>query len=239
MSKLLAALFLLALTATAAPAPVTGRAERALGPDLAYVRLRALPDDLPTSAAATGALVLDLRYLRGESEGAAALGAWLKLHASRQTPVYVLVNPATSPAVLDLLENQPTPAGLLSLGAPSSRFVPDVTLNIAPVAERAAYEALDQGTPIEALLADNPDKPRHDEAAIAKEHATAPAAEDEPDVELTDDAPAPAAAVATPPPLIDRTLQRAVQLHRALVALRRISPPEQAPAVKAVAAKKH
>ena len=64
---------------------------------------------------------------------------------------------------------------------------------------------------VQSLLNDFPDKPRVDEAYLEKEHIA--------DV----DAPEVAADKASPAaPLVDAMLQRAVQLHRGLLALKRI-----------------
>jgi hypothetical protein len=204
-----------AIPAHAASAPL----QRDLGRGLAYIRIHALPDDLPPAHTLPGALVLDLRYVRSTGTGVTALGAWLQFHSSPRTPVLVLVNGATAPAVLDFLENSGSLPGLLTLGPPSSRYVPDVALKVPPATERSAYDALEGATMVESLLDDTPVKVRHDEASLAQESATAAAA----DEGITGDDSAPEiAAPKPPPPLIDVTLQRAVQLHRALVALRRV-----------------
>jgi hypothetical protein len=218
ISSLLLGLALPLLVLAAEPV----RFERDLGRGLAYVRVHSLPADLPPTPAKPGPLVLDLRYARGNPDAATTLGAWLKFRASARTPVFILVNGGTAPAVLEFLENTEPLPGLLTLGAASSKFVPDVTLRIAPATERSAYDALEHGLPVETLLTDNPTKPRHDEAAIAQDHAaTGSGAED--DDSALDDSSSPAPALPpAPPPLIDAALQRAVQLHRALLALKKI-----------------
>jgi len=205
-----------------APATEPARIERDLGQGLAYVRAHSLPADLPPAPARPGALVLDLRYARSTLDGVTTLGAWLKFRATARTPVFVLVNGGTAPAVLEFLETADPMPGLLTLGAASSKFVPDVTLRVSAVTERAAYDALEHGTPVATLLTDNPGKPRHDEAEIAQEHA-APSAGSDDDETGPDDSGQPAVNPPAPPaPLIDTTLQRAVHLHRALLALRKI-----------------
>jgi hypothetical protein len=215
------AFFLLALAPLLAATPNPGRLERDLGQGLAYVRLRELPADLPRAPTRTGAMVLDLRYTHGDQAAPAALGAWLQFRCTARTPVLLLVNAATAPALLDYLEATDPLPGLVTLGPASSRFVPDLPLKIPPATELAAYTALDHGTPVTTLLTDQPDKPRHDEAAIALEHTVAPVTTDE-STGLSD-VPATAPLVPVPPPsLIDETLQRAVHLHRALLALKKI-----------------
>ncbi len=220
------ALLLLSLAPLTLPAAPPDGGERDLGQGLAYLRVHALPADLPATPAKPGALVLDLRYARGDAAAAAALGAWLQFRTTRHAPIFLLVNAATAPALLDYLETHPAFPGLVTLGTASSRFVPDLTLTITAGAERAAYDALAAGQPLASLLADLPDKPRHDEAAVAQEHAAPPADEDAADGDPADSSePAPAVsapAPTVPPRAIDRTLQRAVHLHRALLALGRL-----------------
>jgi hypothetical protein len=75
------------------------------------------------------------------------------------------------------------------------------------------YEALEHGTPIESLVVEKVAKVRDDEAALERER----------DADAPEGAPAAAKPQpARPPPLIDPVLQRAVQLHRSLLALGRI-----------------
>lgn len=219
MRFLLVAL-LMAVAPVLAAGSATGRLDRDLGLGLAYTRVRALPADLPPAPAKPAPIVLDLRYATGDESAATALGAWLQFRAAVRTPVFVLVNPATATAILDFLEHNPPRPGLVTLGSPSSRFVPDLPLKVSALTERAAYDALDQGATLENLLTDQPAKPRRDEAVIAQEHAVSPEAVDDAGSDLSD-TPEPATPP-VPPPLIDATLQRAVQLHRALLALRKI-----------------
>jgi len=220
MKRILPLLLLAAATAFAAPpAPL----DRDLGQGLAYCRVHSLPADLPTAAAKPGPLVLDLRYAASDDGGAAALGAWLKFHSSTATPVFVLLNADTAPAVRDFLAALAPPAGLITLGPASPHLAADITVNISAAAERTAYEALEHGTALETLLTESPVKARHDEAAIAQERTTPPdgsAATDSDGADASD--PAPAAAPAPPPPVIDAVLQRAVYLHRSLRALKKL-----------------
>ena len=218
--KLRVLAFVLCLVPLAATRAEPARIERDLGEGLSYLRVRALPADLPESAAKPVSLVLDLRYARGSEAATTALGAWLQFRASLRTPVFILVNASTAPAILDFLETDGAIPGVITIGVASSHFVPDVPLKISATTERSAYDALENGTTVETLLKDQPGKIRHDEASIAQERAVPP---DEGDASVGDViadvtvAPPPA-----PPPLIDTTLQRAVHLHRTLRALRRI-----------------
>jgi hypothetical protein len=201
--------FLLAVVALRA-APV----ERDLGHGLVYVRVHELPRDLPAKAAAgrVPACVVDLRYVRGDSEAATAFQAWLKNRATPRSPVLVLANGDTSPALRTVLAGHERASGIVVIGIPVDGFRPDIAARGSVEAERRSYEALEQGTPLARLLSDNPDKVRNDEASLSKDRLAEAAADAADDVLTGKRAPPP----------IDVTLQRAVHLHRALVALKRI-----------------
>ncbi len=209
-------LLLSALTAAAAPL------ERDLGQGLAYCRVHRLPADLPGPAnKKSRAVVLDLRFAASDAAGVTALDAWLKFRASATSPVLLLVNRATAPALTAMLADRESAAGLVAIGATADEFTPDIAVASAPEAERTAYDALEHGTPVDALISDIPQKPRHDEAELAQQHRTPAPGLDESD----DPEPAPTAQKpAPPPPVTDRALQRAVHLHRALLALRKLPP---------------
>jgi hypothetical protein len=204
--------------ATAAATPLA----RDLGHGLAYFRLHTLPADLPAGPARHGATILDLRYTRTEAGATVSFGAWLRSHSSATTPVFVLLNPETAPVLIDYFSGHDPVAGLVTLGAAGSGFVPDISLRVHPAAERAAYEALEHGATVESLITDPTDKPRHDEASIAQERNAPPddSLDSDSDIAVPGDA---APIVAAPPrPVIDYTLLRAVQLDRALLALRKL-----------------
>jgi hypothetical protein len=222
---LLAAPLLGAADTPAGPAATNGAAQ-AIEHNLSYRRVHTLPDDLPAlSGPATGTLVLDLRFVPASPEAAAAFSAWLKSRARPQAPVLVLVNPGTAPALLAPLAPAGVPPGVVSIGPEMSDAVPDVGLTLAAGADRAAYDAFEHGTSLADLISPRIDKVRHDEAAMARERAAgAAAATDTGD----DGAVPPDEKPSTPPPAtapvapVDRVLQRAVQLHHALQALKKI-----------------
>ncbi|MGA3007900.1 MAG: hypothetical protein ABSE59_08415 [Opitutaceae bacterium] len=206
-------LLLTARAATAA-APVD------LGQGLLYCRVHALPADLPAADTAKSALVLDLRYAAADDAGIAAFSAWLGFRTPAQ-PVFVLVNSGTGRPLLDTLIARPRPSGVVTLGPALPSFTPDEEVKTVPGTERRAYNAFDHGVAIESLIVEKIDKPRYDEAEMVREHAS--------DSELppddTDDTAKPDAAApkpAPPPQLIDLAIERAVQLHRALLALHKI-----------------
>jgi hypothetical protein len=200
-----------------------------LGQKLAYVRLHRLPDDATILAAAWSqpALVVDLRYSTGDT--AHSLSANLPARP-RWAPLFVLVGPATPPEVLAALRER-VPA-LITLGLAAPGQMPDITLAVAPEADRQAYDALDSGASIDSLLSEKIAKTRFDEAALAHEHTGEAVQEAKPGSNGAASADAPPAGVtppatpaASPPPAAtpaepkDAVLQRAVQLHRALLAL--------------------
>jgi len=206
--------FILTVRATSAAAPTD------LGQGLIYCRVHALPADLPAADTGKAALVLDLRYTATDDTGATAFTAWLGFRTAGQ-PVFILVNTGTGPALLHALATRPLPSGVVALGPPLPAFTPDVPLKISPDTERRAYNALDHGAAIDSLIVEKIDKPRYDEASMVKEHVS----DSEPAPDDDDGAakPDPAKVKPAPPPqLIDLALQRAVQLHRALLALHKI-----------------
>ena len=206
-------------TAHAAPAaPFT----RDLGEGLVYHRITTLPTDLPTAEAARKLpCVLDLRFVRGDAAAGTALDAWLKFRATSRTPVLLLINAETAAPVLAPLAARLPSTGLVVIGTASPGLTPDLALKLAPDEERRAYDALAAGATVESVLNDSPEKIREDEALLAKEHRSRPT----PAYPLSDDPPDdPPSATPTKPvvPPIDSALQRAVHLHRALKALKKL-----------------
>lgn len=185
--------------------------ERDLGEGLGYVRLQELPGDLiPSDASHVIPSVVDVRYLLADTASANAFEAWLNLRARSRAPVFVLANEATSPQVLQLLSRRAAGSGVVVVGTQAQRFEPDFVVLTTRENERRAYEALAEGASLVSLLTDNPNKVRHDEASLSR---------DRPDAATVE--PTGKGGTGERPPL-DVTLQRAVHLHRALMALRRI-----------------
>ncbi len=203
---------LLAVAVCALPSAVFGGAQpRDLGQGLSYYRVHELPGDLPSPPLGRpGPCVLDLRFAKADEIAASALRAWVRFNVSAHSPIFVLENAATSPSLLAALTGS-GPAGLIVIAPESVGLGPDIRVRVAADADRNAYEALDKGAAIQSLLNDNPEKPRVDEAYLEKEHLA--------------DSEAPEVAAAKPPPpppIVDTMLQRAVQLHRGLIALKRL-----------------
>jgi hypothetical protein len=146
--------------------------------------------------------------VHGDASATAALVAWLKFHATQHTPIFVLANTETATPVLRALAERNARAYVLTVGVAARDFAPDVAVQSTSEMERRAYDALAAGAEPASLLTENADKARNDEASLSRDHST------EPDTEVAKDRP--------PPPPLDAALQRAVHLHRALVALRRL-----------------
>lgn len=201
-----------ALRAVAAP---TG--PQPLDPGLTYLRVAALGEtiaEVSRLAGTTDALVLDLRYADATDTDATALGALLAGRRSASARWFVLVSPATPPALAAALQS--APPGVLTLGVAGSTPPPAVVVAQPADVDRRAYDAWSEQLPLAALIAGKVEKERYDEASLVREFARG----------VSDPAPPPApdptnAPAATKAPVLtDRVLQRAVHLHRALQALR-------------------
>ena len=204
-----------------------------LGSGLAYLRIHYVADSetaLRKAVPGAGALVLDLRYATASDESAAALKTAL---ASRptNTPLFILVSPATPAALAAAIVQSPA----LTLGAPGSAPGPKVVVQTDSATDRRAYDALETGTSLEKLISGKIEKERFDEATLVHEFKNGnpaplpgdrpgqtPAGQQAGTVSPLPDptAPKPAGTPEKPAPLVDRVLQRAVHLHRALLALK-------------------
>jgi hypothetical protein len=198
-----------ALLTAAQAAPAAAGAPADLGEGLGYFRVHELPADLPTlPGGRAAACVVDLRYARSGGDGAAALRAWARLNASPRTPIFILENSGTAGPLRAAFSGAGI-AGLVLIAPSADHLSPDIAVQADEGDERKAYDAYEKGAALASLLSDYPDKPRVDEAYLEKEHI--------PD----GDAPDPESGPLPPQPLVDRLLQRAVQLHHGLLALKR------------------
>jgi len=194
-----------------APGAMGSQPARDLGQGLAYYRVHELPADLPTNPGARpGPGVLDLRFAKSDEASAGALKAWLMFNATPRTPIFAIENAGTAPALRAAIAPN-VAQGLIVLAPLSAKLAPDIEVAVSPEIDQKAYAALEKGASLESLLTDYPDKPRIDEAFLEKEHIPDSQAPDVP----TDKPQAPL-------PLVDLLLQRAVQLHRGLIALKRL-----------------
>ena len=187
-----------------------------LGSGLAYLRIHSLAESeaaLRKAVPGASALVLDLRYATTDENSVAALKSALASHPAG-APLFILVSPATSAALAQVV------ASALTLGAPGSVPAPKVMVQTDATTDRRAYDALETGTALEILISGKIEKERFDEATLVHEFKNGnPDAEPPPPPDPT--APKAAGTLEKPAPLVDRVLQRAVHLHRALLALRR------------------
>ena len=208
------ALGVFAGAATPPTPPATNAAqgrERDLGQGLIYHRLQSLPLDLPPKEGPLAPVcVVDLRYLKTDPAGAAAFGFWIGGRATPRAPVFVLANDVTDGALLAAVRTHAASGAVILIGVPGINFQPDVAVKSTADAERQAYEAFERGVTMASLLTDNPGKVRFDETSLGKEHPVLPS---EPDL---------AARPEVPGPVVDLTLQRAVHLHRGLLALKKL-----------------
>jgi hypothetical protein len=193
-------------TKPATPAAPASDLTRDLGRGLFYQRAHSLPADLPAAETRKRPLVLDLRYTQGDADAATALIGWLKFYATPHAPVFVLANGQTAEPVRRALSTRGTLPNVLVVGAPGKGFVPDIAIQTTADNERSAYDALANGTDANALIVENPDKARNDEASLSRDRSTE----------------SDAAKEQAPAIPLDAALQRAVHLHRALVALKKI-----------------
>ncbi len=211
-------LFLALCSLLLAPCSANAAELTDLGQGLSYLRVHSLGDSekaLRSAVPGAGALVLDLRYATANAESAGTLNAALAGHPA-SSPLFILVSPATPSAIIAAI----TQSSALTLGAPGSSPAPKVVVQTDPATDRRAYDALETGTPLATLISGKIEKERFDEATLVKEFKNGnPDAEPPPLPDPT--APRSATTPGETVPLIDRVLQRAVHLHRALLALRR------------------
>lgn len=202
--------------------------EKDLGEGLVYFRAHRLPEDLPVASIKPGPIVLDLRFVAAEDESANALDAWLKFRATAPTPVFVLLDSQTAERFALVFAAHQSSPGFLTLGAATEEFTPDVEINTTPEQEKKAYDALEHGASVASLTTENTDKPRNDEAALT--HARNGSEEESLDPENIEVEPAKVnptkPALVAAEPAIDRTLQRAIHVHRGLLALKRLERPK-------------
>ncbi len=200
-----------------------------LGQGLGFLRLGPLADQQKSFNSPVGdtpALVLDLRDATADETVSTALLATLRGRPAGRGVCLVLLSSSTAPALLAAFAT--TPSGCLTVGRADGACHPDIAVATTADAEQRVRAAFAAGMSLTALLSVPSDKPRHDEAELAKDHAAGipPPAEDD---SAAPSAPKPIADETTKksappkePPVLDVVLQRAVQVHRGLLALGKI-----------------
>jgi hypothetical protein len=185
-----------------------------LGQGLSYLRVHALAEAVK-AAATPGALIVDLRYATADEASAAALKSALAGRPAN-APIFILVSPATPGVLAPVISQSPAH----TLGLAGSSPAPQVAVKTDAATDRRAYEAFEDGVPLEKLISGKIEKDRFDEATLVQEFKNGnPEAEPPPTPDPT--TPKPEGELAKPAVLTDRVLQRAVHLHHALLALRR------------------
>jgi hypothetical protein len=187
-----------------------------LGQGLAYLRVHVFASEakaVDAALAANGALVLDLRYTTAQAADAALLTQALAEHRGSDL-LCVLVSPATPPVLASALTA--APVRLITLGVAGSVPAPVVVVEQKAATDRQAYDAYESGTAFAVLLSGKIEKDRYDEAALMNDFSNGNTTGEppEPDAKTLKDTPGKA------PALLDRVLQRAVNLHRALAAIK-------------------
>ena len=211
-------------TSLHATTTAAGRVEN-LNKDLSYVR--PAPDHADSLALLkplSGPAVLDLRYFSSDKYSADWLAA-IKAFATPTHVCFVLVSPETSSVILIGLT-----AGVpdcITLGRSSPALQVDIAIDTPAETDRRAWNAIVHDTALDQLITATLDKPRYDEAVLAKEHAAelTDADADSADtskIPATDTPPKEPPAPAKPKPLIDAVLKRAVQIDCGLLALRKL-----------------
>ena len=211
--------------------------EKELGQALAYVRLTNVGADAIIAfdtIERRPALVLDLRSLKTANGFAEALQAALAKPPAPHAVRIILFNATTAPALIAAITE--TLPSVITIGPRSAATSVDIAVAISDEEDRRAFDALGTGTPLEKLINNLQEKPRYDEAKLVHDHANGvtppeaamPADAEDDSVVTEPGAEQPAAekpsadATKKPAPLIDLVLERAVQLHRSLLALKKL-----------------
>ncbi len=198
-----------------------------LGDGLAYFRLHSPATEesaLAIALAAKNPLVLDVRYTAASKDGTPPFSQLLATYAG-PAPLLVLVSPETPPVIAEALAAAPAHS-LVTLGVQESTPAPAVIVAQTARTDRRAYEALESGLPLPALINGKIEKERYDEASLMADFRSGNTNAELPVLAGADDTLATNSSVKKGPPapekaplLTDRVLQRAVHLHRALAAL--------------------
>lgn len=189
--------------------PISATEPIDLGQGLGYVRVESIDAAIkPLSSATT--LVLDLRHTTATPEALPAFSTALAARAAGSR-LYVLVSPATAPALAAVLKGP-----LITLGIKDSLPAPQVVVAQSAEHDQRAYEAHANGTGLAPLLSGKVEKERFDEASLVHEFN-----QGHPDPQPAPTGRTEGNAANAPERLTDRVLQRAMHLHRALLALKR------------------
>ncbi|MFO1448025.1 MAG: hypothetical protein U1F61_07700 [Opitutaceae bacterium] len=204
--------------------PRCGAMVTELADGLTYVRIRDL--DTEPAPAARSAMILDFRGTQATAEAVGRLAPLLDVRAQGAMRL-VLLDPTTSPAILERLKT--ASPQVLTLAATVEGLRVDIPVATPAANDQLARDAIDAGKPLGELLEARREKRRYDEAAMVRDHANGLPLPDSPP-DTTDPAPTsptPSTPAAKPepkgpPPLQDTVLQRAIHVHQALRALKKV-----------------
>ena len=223
------------VAADPAPAPAASAEKPAadpndLGQGLRYCRIGDLdgpaqPGIIDAISAAKGPLVVDLRCAKAGEAAATRLGESLRRIASPKNPVFLLLGVETAAPLLAVIPVSPS---ILTLGATVEGLTVKIPVKIDSAHDRAACDAIAAGKPLAGLIEEKVEKRRFDEARLARAHANGGGDETPAEAADNTDKPGPVDSAAQPPPeapVKDLVLQRAVYLHRALIALGHLVAP--------------
>jgi hypothetical protein len=195
-----------------------------LAPGLAYVRAPAKTaknGDTVQLPASGGSLILDLRRADDDTDLSAMVASLTAANRVPRRVILVLIAPETPASLRRIFEtNRPS---CITIGRADDSLKTDIAVTTTAEADEKAVAALASGTEPEKLIAENGDKPRFDESLLVREHAVGsePSTSLDPEAKPADTASKPGDTVA-PPAIADAVLQRAVQVYRGLVALKKI-----------------
>lgn len=191
-------------------------------PGLTYLRVTdytADPARLATAFAAHRPVIVDLRYPPADGAAQFPLSALLAQRPSDSTQaLFLLVSPETPAALAAAIH--PLPRGAVTLGIADSQPAPAVIIAQPADTDRRAHDAWSDEIPLASLITGKLEKERFDEAALVKEFRNGSGATTPVPAPIADPAAAAAKEGVEVPVLTDRVLQRAVHLHRALLALK-------------------
>jgi hypothetical protein len=178
-----------------------------LGHGLGYLRVQSL-DEAIKSLGGTQALVLDLRRTTTTPQSVSPFSTALATRpAAART--FVLIGPDTPAIVVRSLRGN-----VITLGPAGTRPEPQVVVAQTAGDDRRAFDALASGTPLADLITGKIAKERFDEASLVSEFKLGGVG-----AQPSESVPSSTSEAAAR--LTDRVLQRAVHLHRALLALKR------------------
>lgn len=187
------------------------------GHGLTYIRIQAIPDDLPSAenTPSAKAWIVDLRGAKTDQSQTRTLLAWLRARPAKDRPALVLLNNDTSQFLSERVINGKI-ASLITLAPAGSAIEPDIIVETTISADKVAEVALRDEETFGTLVTPSPDKVRWDEATLDKDIKEGGAGLAPEPVETTQALDEKKVETYKPRDLV---LARAIQIHRGLLAL--------------------